>query len=220
MPLRKIWSLIWVEFMYGISLIFSCQDFLEFFFGAISDQFREFPQLQFCIYASCPRNYTYTSQSNCGNSLNWSLMAPIKEKQTISKKSWDENMRLIPYQKIPVYRDFAKIPYRTVPEWNSSYRWGLPVGTYRWIASFRVELIGIAVLAVSLEQVHRILLSFQNSFQMALLLHCAGNVTLASKSAQSNADLPKAVLYNSENSPTFAAACMVFEQMIGVWWGR
>ena len=82
-----------------------------------------------------------------------------------------------------------------------------------------MELIGIAVLAVSLEQVHRILLSFKNSFQMALLLHCAGNVTLASKSAQSNADLPKAVLYNSENSPTFGAACMVFEQMIGVWWG-
>ena len=36
------------------------------------------------------------------------------------------NTRLIPYRKIPVYRDFAKIPYRTVPEWNSSYRWGLP----------------------------------------------------------------------------------------------
>ena len=35
------------------------------------------------------------------------------------------NTRLIPYRKIPVYRDFAKIPYRTVPEWNSSYRWGL-----------------------------------------------------------------------------------------------
>ena len=41
------------------------------------------------------------------------------------KKSWYENIRLIPYRKIPVYRDFAKIPYRTVPEWNSSYRWGL-----------------------------------------------------------------------------------------------
>ena len=38
--------------------------------------------------------------------------------QTISKKSWDENVRLIPYRKIPVYRDFAK---------NSSYRWSLVI---------------------------------------------------------------------------------------------
>ena len=42
-----------------------------------------------------------------------------KEKRKISKipnKSWYENIRHIPYRKIPVYRDFAKIPYRTVPE--------------------------------------------------------------------------------------------------------
>jgi len=39
-----------------------------------------------------------------------------KKLRTIPKKSWDENIRLIPYRKIPVYRDFAKIPYRTVPE--------------------------------------------------------------------------------------------------------
>ena len=30
--------------------------------------------------------------------------------------SLDGNIRFIPYRKIPVYRDFAKIPYRTVPE--------------------------------------------------------------------------------------------------------
>ena len=36
-----------------------------------------------------------------------------KKLRTIPKKSWDENIRLIPYRKIPVYRDFAKIPYRT-----------------------------------------------------------------------------------------------------------
>ena len=45
------------------------------------------------------------------------------------------NTRLIPYRKIPVYRDFAKIPYRTVPEWNSSYRWGLLTIKPLWTTS-------------------------------------------------------------------------------------
>lgn len=71
----------------------------------------------------------YKISVNCEKCLNWSLIAPIKKYHKIpnnfQKKSWYENIRLIPYRKIPVYRDFAKIPYRTVPEWNSSYRWGL-----------------------------------------------------------------------------------------------
>ena len=35
-----------------------------------------------------------------------------KKCRTISKESRYENIRLIPYRKIPVYWDFAKIPYR------------------------------------------------------------------------------------------------------------
>ena len=66
-----------------------------------------------CFWGSL---HIYKSSSNCENFLNWSLIAPIKKYRKIpnnfQKKTRYENIRLVPYRKIPVYRDFAKIPYR------------------------------------------------------------------------------------------------------------
>ena len=65
------------------------------------------------------------SSSNCEKFLNRSPIKNTKKYRTSSKKSWYENIRLIPYWKIPVYRDFAKVPYRTVPYRTVPYRTGI-----------------------------------------------------------------------------------------------
>ena len=82
-------------------------------------------------------------------------------------------------------------------------------------ASLLVELIGLAVLAVSFEQVHSKILWFQKSSKMSLLLRCAGDVTLVSEDAQSDGDRPKAVSITVKNF-LFFYQHMIFEQITGV----